>query len=152
MVDVFIGALMVEVFVLGVTGAFSLETDNSAEGAEVGGFDVALVFGLSMAGLMLLDAETNNPDKEGTDEDLDGVDGFGTLLAALLDAADDGTDERLVGAEGEADTGRLVTRVLDRAGGEASADVLFVEILEIDVKPGVVNVEGLDDIADAGDE
>ena len=86
------------------------------------------------------------------DEDLDGVASSGTLLAGLLDAATDGADERVAGADGEADTGTLVTKVLNRAGGEADAGALFVEILEIGVKPGVVGAESLDEAADCGEE
>ena len=120
---------------ISVTVVVLVKVTTSGE-PEVGGFDVALIFGVSETGLML-DAGTNDAEK-------DGVAGFATPLVGLLDAAKDG-------AEGELDTATLVTKVLDRAGGGADAGVLFVEILAIGVKPGVVEVAGLDGAADDGE-
>ena len=74
-------------------------------------FDSAPICGVLVTGLML-DAGTNDSMRDGLDEDLDGVAGFGTLLAGLLDAAKDGADERVVGVEGGSGTSTLVMKVL----------------------------------------
>ena len=66
---------------------------KSSSGAEVRDFNVALDFGVSVTGLMLDAGGTNDAEKDGVDKDLAGVAGSGTLLAALLDAARDGADE-----------------------------------------------------------
>ena len=134
------------VFVLGVTMVVLLE-GKSAGGAEVEGFDVALVDGISVTVVVLVKVTTSGePEVGGFDVALIfGVSETGLMLdAGTNDAAKDG-------AEGELDTATLVTKVLDRAGGGADAGVLFVEILAIGVKPGVVEVAGLDGAADDGE-
>ena len=63
MVDVFTGALTIEVLVPGGMVVVLVEVKTS-KGAEVGGFDGVLLFGVSVTGL-ILDAGTNDTGKDG---------------------------------------------------------------------------------------